>query len=543
MQKSLLGYIWKPLLEDHLTNEFKDSLEFIKSRVLNDEVNHDAHLFKDAGKIFKRIKSAIQNSERIMLVGDYDVDGISGVSILFLTLQKLGANVSYRIPHRERDGYGLKSHQVEECKNLEVSLIITVDNGISANEACKLAKDYCIDVIITDHHSFDENSLPEVFAYMHPGLSDSGYPYKFLSGAGVALKLAQILISGDIDFIDSLYQLATLGTICDIVPLNGENRFIVKKGLLGIKKTPIQGIKELLLVSDILGKDITSFDIGFKIGPRINAAGRMDHGIHALHVLTNHMNAKDKAVLINDLNIKRQDIMKEAIDEAMKQVSNMQKNKILFVKNSSWNPGIIGLIASKLKDHFSKPVFVFGQFENSNIWTCSGRSIKGFDITNFLKKGKEYLIHFGGHEMACGCSLSDVNIEKFINYMLELSNDFEISDEKIFNFDFDISPLDITLDNFRLIKDFEPFGEGNPVPRFEIKNIFPKSIFRMGSDDAHLKIVLENDIECVAFSFGKFFEEINNSKTFSLLGSIDINYWNDKERVQFKVNDIRIDKK
>lgn len=537
--RSIRNNIWKYKSEGEKSSNFISKLFEQRKDIFEGEESHDPYLFNDMKKAVDRVYEAIKNDEKIMLVGDYDVDGISGVALLFTAISKLGGQVSYRIPHRERDGYGLRPHQVNECKDLDVRVLITVDNGISSKEAIVIAKEVGIDLIITDHHTIPE-IVPECFAILHPSQINEKYPFKKLSGAGVALKLAQGLLGDNFD--NNLYQFASLGTVCDIVSLKGENRFIVKQGLEMMMKSPLPGIYEILQTSGISSDTaITSFDIGFKIGPRINAAGRMDHGIHALQVLIASSDYQKKAKLIDELNKQRQELLKKIVDEVIPKIRKMEERNVYVIKDPTWHPGIIGLIASKISEEVRKPTFVFGKFDSKPHWVGSGRSIKGVDITKLLRDRAELLEHFGGHEMACGCSIEDRNMEFFKESFADVSIPQELS-QKVLNYDASIELPEINIENIEQIKDLEPFGEGNPVPNFVINNMQKFDVAKMGKRAEHLKIFSHEkpEVSFVGFGLGEYFDDIKNASQISLLGKIEKNEWDRKVIPQFRVVDVVI---
>lgn len=512
-------------------------------------VLHDPFLFEDMEKSVDRVKKAIDSQERIIVLGDYDVDGISGAAILITTLKKIGANVSYRLPHRVNDGYGLSEKFIDEFIEKNVNLLITVDCGISSNKEIKKAKENGIDVIITDHHTVPAELTVDAFAILHPHLADSNYPYSYLTGAGVALKFAQALLKDFVDqeYIDELIALASLGTVADLGPLKGENRFIVKKGLENLMNTKLSGLKKLV---ELAGKkeqeNIDSYTIGFRIAPRINAAGRIGDPYLALSLLLQEENSEKVDSLgqqLENLNIERQEMTEQAVSQAETHFANKEKlPSISIAENEDWHVGILGLVASKIVEKYNRPAIIMQDL--GDVLVASARSPKFFNITEGLTQFGDLLISFGGHAQAAGFNIKKENLEKFRQameiYAEEKLKDLELI--PVLEVDSEIGAHDMNFEMIDNLKNLEPFGIGNEKPTFLLRNIEPYFVGQVGKEKNHLKFVVKSagqDIHVIGFNFGHFAEEIRNLKSIDLVCNLERNTWNNRDTLQLRVIDIR----
>lgn len=510
---------------------------------------HDPFLMKDMERAVARIGSAIEKSERIMIFGDYDVDGITGTAILMRALTKLGANVSYRLPHRIEDGYGLRKKFIEEFARLGVKILITVDNGISCFDETAAANTAGIDVILTDHHTIPEK-IPAAYAILHPKLPDSGYPFTELTGAGVALKLAQALytkrLAAGAEPVKDLLDLACMGTIGDLGPMLGENRYIVKEGLKVLENTRWPGLSRLKESAGIKGR-IDTHAIGFLLGPRINAAGRISHPSHALQLLLNGDSRGDLlAKNLEQLNRKRQNMMMELSVIAEELARNQINDPVIIVKNPAFHGGVIGLIAAKLCDKYSRPAIAMEVRDKTYIGSC--RSIQGINIVEALTAAKKLLTHFGGHAAAAGFDLPKANFEKFQklvkSHVGKLLNAKEC--KPTIDIDCEILDADITKKTIEMLRWFEPFGVSNEKPRFLCKNLTIKDFSTVGAEKKHLKIVMKTagaEISGIGFSLGKFAAELRGKKQIDAVFELEENYWNGKTSLQLVIRDFRISRK
>jgi single-stranded-DNA-specific exonuclease len=423
-----------------------------------------------------RIFSALEKHEKITIHGDYDADGVSATVIAFSTLKTLGADVDVYIPHRVSEGYGLNKNTVSELSKNGTKLIITVDCGISSQPEIELAKQKGIDVIVTDHHEQPPH-LPDAYAIVNPHIDGETYPYHDLSGSGVSFKLASALVSEaskrsehkekiSDGYEKWLLDLVAIGTIADCVPLLGENRTLVKYGLLVLKKTRRQGLLELSKSSRVNLPTIDTNGVSFSLVPRLNAAGRIGHANTAFDLLVTDQAAAGIGIAqsLEKTNQQRQRTTEKMVGESKSQIPSVDKQKILFAIGPKWSPGVVGLVAGRLMDEYSRPVLIMG--ESDGVVVGSGRSIPGFDITKALAESREYLDRFGGHAAACGFTLPKANLENFLSKMSSLAE--KISADQLVKSLFIDSALRLEQANWELVsmlEQFEPFGEGNKRPR------------------------------------------------------------------------------
>ncbi len=438
---------------------------------------HSPWDFPDMEKAVKRIKKAIDKKERIMIFGDYDADGITGTAILVRALRELGAQVSYRLPHRENDGYGLSMKFIEEFVDLSVKLIITVDCGIACPEEVKRAKEAGIDTIITDHHDIPLKPA-KAYAILH---TKTDYPFSHLAGAGVAYKLAEALLG---EKAQNYIDLAAIGTIADIVPLIGENRAIAKAGLQKLAKTEWPGLRALKRNAQIYDQDLLELDsdlIGYRIGPRINAAGRIDTPYLAAQLLiSDEKNISDLAMQIENLNKQRQELVKDVLTD----LSYDEDSKIIFVIGE-WPKGILGLIAGRISEQSGRPVIAMA--EKDGVLTGSARSHEYFHITEALKELDEILEEYGGHRKAAGLSLKRENADILQRELKSMMNAVKIPPKKL-KIDCEITPQELSQSFLQALDALKPFGEGNEPPVFLMKNIEIIDIKMVGTEENHMKL-------------------------------------------------------
>jgi len=432
---------------------------------------HDPYLLKDMKEAVDRVKQAVSRREKILIFGDYDVDGILSVVVLFKALASLGAEVDYFIPDRMKYGYGIKEEFIEIVRERNAGLVISVDCGIKAIPFTQRAKEEGIDVIITDHH-LPGDSLPDVKAILNPVLGESRYPDKGLAGIGVVFKLIQALYKEKKPACEAPFMnLVSIGTIADVAELRGENRLIVKFGLKSLQEDSNIGLSRLLEVCGLKGRQVSVGDIGFRVGPRINAAGRM--GETELAVRLFFTNSPEESIELashlDHLNSKRQKIQERAYSQAMDMIQKRsldKRYKFLILGCEEWHRGVIGIVASKLKDFFHRPVLLF-TYEDGK--ACgSGRSISGFPIIECLDECKDLFLSYGGHSMAVGCILPQENMDLFKESINAIASD-RISDEdlkrKIY-IDSKLEFSDITSQFIEKYSLLSPFGVGNPKPIF-----------------------------------------------------------------------------
>ena len=516
----------------------------------------DPFLFKDMAKAVKKILKAIESKKKIVVYGDYDADGVTSSAILISLLEELGAKTDIYIPFRETEGYGLNLEAAKQIAKNGAELVITVDCGISNDKEIKLLKSKGIDTIVTDHH-YEPLNLPRAYAIINHNLSKETYPFKFLAGCGVAYKLVQAIISEHKKYRVNqlpagwekwLLDLAAIGTVADMMPLIGENRVLVKYGLIVLRQTRRKGLQKL---TDIMGGNLKNIDeqsIGWQISPRINAAGRMNHASSAYQLLITSQEAEavKLAEELNKTNIERQQLTEKIQTEAKKLLGEVDDKKILIVVGKDWSTGLVGLVAGRLADKFNRPTLVISRFNDEIVG--SGRSIKQFNIIQALEKNcHQFLSRYGGHSQACGFTVKDENnLEKFVKKMTE------IADQQLKNSDFlPIIEIDAQIDleqiNWELFGELEkfiPFGEGNPKPKFIAKNLTVTDLQTVGQDGKHLRLMVRHNTmavkKTIGFCFGDWCTKIKKGDKVDIVFEIDVNEWNGNRELQLKIIDLKI---
>ena len=505
----------------------------------------DPFLFKDMEKATDRINRAINEKEPILVYGDYDVDGVSSIALLVRNLRKLNGNPYYYIPHRIREGYGVSEEGIRRIKEKGFKLIITVDCGINAINEIQLAEELGIDVIVTDHHT-PKGVLKGGYAVINPKVRDEGYPYKELAGVGVSFKLLDAVYTKMKREKEELFRdldLVALGTVSDVVPLTGENRILTKKGLEVLRKTDKTGLLALIEKSRVKSENIGTYEIGFVLGPRLNATGRLDTAEKSVELLLSEdrNSAWEYATILDDKNRRRQafsaKVMRESIEIIEREGYNRGIKGIVIAKED-WHEGVVGIAASRIADKYSRPTILIstaGEFGKG-----SGRSVKSFSLLDGLDRCKEYLIKYGGHHFAIGITIAKDKIGDFrkafnkvveeqlseINLTKELTADCALSFKKV---------------NKKLIselKEFEPFGMGNPQPVFVTDNVdfvgFPRVV-----GTGHLKTKVREDnivFEAIGFGKGTEAEEIEiGKKIYNIYYQLRENVYKNKRRVQLNL--------
>ena len=512
------------------------------------EYLRDPFLMKDMKKSTERIKKAIENKERIYIYGDYDVDGVSSTSILYLYFKSIGFPVKYYIPNRLEEGYGINEDAIKKIHDDGCDLIITVDCGITSVKEVELANELGIDVIITDHHEC-QSEIPDAYAIVNPKQEDCNYPFDMLCGCGVAFKMIQALTDEE-EFKTSMFdylEIVTLATICDIVPLIDENRIIVKNGLKLMKEGKNLGLRELIKVCGIETNKIGSSHIGFSIGPRINASGRLGYSYLGVQLFTtdNEDEAKEIANILEGKNIERQMIESKMYKEAEEILSSDERfkdDKVLVIAKEGWQHGIIGIVASKLTEKYYKPTILL-TIEDGEA-TGSARSIKGFSIFDALVSCKDLMNKFGGHEQAAGLALDAKNIDELRVRINEIA-DYNLSKEDLIEnikVEYELKEDSATLDLVDNLHKLEPFGLSNPSPRFIMRDLLLTNIFKMGKNKQHLKIIVENkkSYKCVGFNMAYLADNFQLGDKVDILFQVDENNYNNERKVQFLLKDIRL---
>lgn len=507
---------------------------------------HDPYLLRGMDIAVNRIKEAISSQEPILIFGDYDADGVTSTSVMMITLQELGANVHFYIPNRFTEGYGPNEGAFRYAADTGIRLIITVDTGIAALHEAQVAKELGMDLIITDHHE-PGPELPQALAIIHPKIEDNKYPFLDLAGVGVAFKLAHALYG---KLPEHLLELVAIGTVADLVPLRGENRLIVKRGLSKLRMTERPGIKALLKVSGVEASTINEESIGFAIGPRINAAGRLDSADPAVHLLLTDdpYEADMIAEEIEELNKERQELVASIAEDAINEVQEKyptEEYSIIVVGKQGWNPGVIGIVASKLVEKFYRPAIVLSFDEETGLAKGSARSIEGFDLFNNLSLCRDILPHFGGHPMAAGMTLKISDVEDLRARLNHLAKE-QLTEEDFIP----VSELDTAVEveavDLKAIEELQmlaPFGISNPKPRILLKPAPISQLRKIGTTQNHLKVVLQGQgsaLDGVGFGLGHLYDEISPYSKVAAIGELSINEWNNVRKPQIFLQDLEI---
>jgi single-stranded-DNA-specific exonuclease len=509
---------------------------------------HDPYLMKDMEKAVERIEKAIENDENILVFGDYDVDGTTAVSLVSSYLRTYYPNVATYIPDRYDEGYGISFKGIDFADDNGFSLIIALDCGIKSIDHVAYAKERNIDFIICDHHRPGQ-FLPEAVAVLDPKRDDCNYPYDELCGCGIGFKLIQALGQNRNQTIDDLIlylDLVAAAIAADIVPMTGENRVLAYFGLQVINSDPRPGIKALIHQVKKQTLDIT--DVVFIIAPRINAAGRIKHGNHAVELLTefDFEQAQQFASEIEAYNSERKDLDKLITKEALLQITeNQEKERFTSVVfQEDWHKGVIGIVASRLIETYYRPTLVFTK--SGDRYAASARSVKGFDVYNALEACSEHLEQFGGHMYAAGMTLKKENYQLFKD-AFEKEVERTIHPDMLtpeISVDAEINFADITPKLTRILKQFEPFGPQNMTPVFLTKNVKDTGYGKpMGQEEEHLRLFVKQNnsegIAAIGFGLGDKFDLTTSQKTFDAVYCIDENEWNGKVSLQLRLRDIK----
>lgn len=507
---------------------------------------HDPFLMKDMDKAVERILLAKKNNEKITIYGDYDVDGITSIAILYKYLKNMGLEVGFYVPDRMVEGYGVNKDALDKIKADGTAVIITVDTGITAIEEADYAKSIGIDFIITDHHECKE-SIPDVYAAIDPKRKDCEYPFKSLAGVGVVFKLIQALDSSEPieNLMDEYADLMCLGTVADISPLIDENRVIVTEGLKRFKTTKNIGLKALIDVSTN-GKAITTSTIGYTIAPRINASGRLGCASTSVELFLTE-DEEEAAKLADSLcheNTLRQQTEQKMFKEALEYIEQhpgIKDDDILVIPHENWHHGIVGIVSSKITEKYYKPSILFAVDGDSA--KGSGRSIAGFNLFGVLENCSGLLEKFGGHELAAGLTIKAENIEDFRKKINEYAKG-RIEDMTLvptISLDAQIKVPYITIDTVHDINKLQPFGVNNPTPSFSVRNIKIHRISVM-SEGKHLRMTLYKDgkyLDTVGFGMGDYYSMFREGDYIDVAFALDINDYKGFQNVQLILKDMR----
>lgn len=507
---------------------------------------HDPFLMKDMEKAVERIRKAQENGEKITIYGDYDVDGITAIAILYKHLKEMGIQVDYYVPDRMQEGYGINLNALDKIKEDGSSLIITVDTGITAVEESEYAKQIGLDVIVTDHHECKEQ-IPDVYAAVDPKRKDCKYPFKSLAGVGVVFKLIQALDEKKSlpDLMSKYADLMCLGTVADISPLIDENRVIVTEGLKRFKSTKNVGLKSLIDVSTN-GKAITTSTIGYIIAPRINASGRLGCASRSveLFLTDSEERAKELAESLCEENVMRQQTEQQMFREAMEYLENnpeVKEDDVIVIPHENWHHGIVGIVSSKITEKFYKPSILFAI--DGDDAKGSGRSVSGFNLFGALENCSDLLEKFGGHELAAGLTIKAKQIEAFRQKINSCSKD-KFTENMLtptIMLDASIKVQYITMETVNDINKLQPFGVDNPTPVFAVRNIKIHKISVM-SDGKHLRMTLLKDgkyLDAVGFGMGEYYHHLEEGDFIDVAFALDINDYKGFQNVQLILKDIK----
>lgn len=527
---------------------------------------HDPFLMKDMDKAVDRILTAYHNNEKILVYGDYDVDGTTAVATVYSYLKKFfKKRIEFYIPNRYDEGYGISYKGIDHAAANGYNLVIALDCGIKAVDKIKYANEKNVDFIICDHHR-PGDELPDAVAVLDSKRPDCNYPFDELSGCGVGFKLITAIAMKMNEPISVVYQyldLVAISIASDIVSITGENRILAYYGLKAINKNPRTGIEAVLHYVNIhrreeydetfaLTRELSISDLVFMIGPRINAAGRIERASDSVRLLLadKKSHAEKLALSINDLNNTRREFDSQITEEALQMIENdpeLLNAKCTVIFNENWHKGVIGIVASRLTDNYYRPTIVLTR--SNGLITGSARSVKNFDIYDAIDHCSDLLLHFGGHKYAAGLSLLPENLEpfrkKFSKYVSEhIEDDMLIPEVEI---DMEINFCDITPKFIRILKQFAPFGPGNMSPVFKTDNVVDAGQSRAVGKQKHLKLTMKqnwdiaNTLSGIAFQKGEYYEQIRNGNPFSICYHLEKNEWQGKVNLQLNVKDIKFD--
>ncbi|MBN1125907.1 MAG: single-stranded-DNA-specific exonuclease RecJ [Sedimentisphaerales bacterium] len=513
------------------------------------------------GPAVQRIRKALADNEKITVYGDYDVDGITSVSILWHLLTVLGGNVNYYIPHRVEEGYGLNTDAIRQIAADGTNLLITVDCGVTAVEDITVAGELGMDVIVTDHHRPHE-TLPTAVSIVHPNI-DSTYPNPDSAGAMVAFKLAWAVVnasngggraSGDLrQFLLNATTLAAIGTVADVVDLRGENRILTSFGLRALQQTEMCGIRALIESADLAAGTLDSYDIGFRLAPMLNAAGRMGHARLAVELLTcdNAMRCMQIARYLKDQNRLRQQCQRKIFKEAKQMVTAMGLNhpnrKTIVLAGENWHSGVVGIVAARLVEEFLRPTIMINTGDGNGIAQGSGRSVEGFNLYEAIHACSDHLSSYGGHAMAAGLRIEPGRVTHFAEAMEQYAQENLDHDtlEAVLEIDAECSIGDLSHMVVGQLMKLEPFGQGNPHPMFATRGVRwispPRTVGQKGD---HLQIAITDGtgaVRCIGFGMGRLEKKLLESDSFSIAYEPKFNTYRGTTSIQFVLSDIQFD--
>lgn len=509
---------------------------------------HDPYLFRDMAKAIERIKQAVAKKEKIVVHGDYDADGVCGSAVMYKTLTAIGGDVTVYLPHRDTEGYGLNMNTVQTLKDTGTQLIITVDCGISNAPEVDKAVELGMEVIVTDHHSQPPVLPTKALAIINPKLDAETYPFKYLAGVGVAFKVCQALIKeyglGEA-FEKWLLDMVAISTVTDFVPLTGENRVFLKYGLVVMRKNNRLGLRKLFEAMGASPEEADAQTIGFKIGPHINAAGRVKHANMAFEMLIeeNAEKAEEIAGNLVRTNKERQQLSEKMSQDALRQAELQKEEFVIIVESNDWPVGLVGLVAGKVASTYHRPTFVVTTMGSDIVG--SGRSIEHFDLVAALQSMPEVFSKYGGHPMACGFSLKDpASFSEFKERMRARAK--ELLDGKDLRKVLQIEQeLPFTKLNWQLVEILEqcsPYGEGNCEPIFMTPGVTVYDVAAVGKSQSHLRLTVTRDgvkRQCIGFGLGDWAQVLMRDDKIDVVYGVGVNEWNGNREIQLIVKDIR----
>jgi single-stranded-DNA-specific exonuclease len=514
---------------------------------------HDPFMMKNMDIAVDRISKNIQNQKPILIFGDYDVDGTTGASLLYLGLKDLNAIVEYYIPHREKEGYGLSTGGIDYAQSIGADLLITCDCGINAFKPVDDAADQGIDVIITDHHIPDKK-LPNAYAVLNPKQKGCEYPFKGLCGCGVAFKLISALSEQSeieqnlgLNYLD----LVALATSADMVPILDENRVLVHCGLDQLEESNSPGIHQLLVQTGLVGESLNVGKLVFGLAPKINAAGRMGDANRTVELLTtsDKNRAEELASILVRENKRRQLIQEDILNDAIRQVYaqvDLENSKVVIVGSKGWHPGVIGIVASRIKDEFSRPAIVIA-FDEDGIGKGSARSIPKLDLYDALAYASKFLEGFGGHPMAAGLTVLEDRFENFKSLFLRNVNKILSDDDLIpvISIDGEMELKDINPRFMRFLEKLGPFGPGNMRPKFMSRNLQVSGQPRLMGKGEHIRFIVSQNgrnYPAVGFKLSSHYEDLIRGVPIDLAYVVEVNEWQGQSNIQLNVRDIHLSK-
>ena len=516
----------------------------------NDQL-HDPFMMKNMDIAVDRISKNIQNQKPILIFGDYDVDGTTGASLLYLGLKDLNAIVEYYIPHREKEGYGLSSGGIDYAQSVGADLLITCDCGINAFQPVDYANEHGVDIIITDHHIPDKK-MPNAYAVLNPKQKGCEYPFKGLCGCGVAFKLISALSekSGIGQNVGLNYlDLVALATSADMVPILDENRVLVHGGLDQLEESKSPGIHQLLVQTGLVGESLNVGKLVFGLAPKINAAGRMGDANRTVELLTtsDKTRAEELASILVRENKRRQLIQEDIVNDAIRLVHSqidLENNKVVIIGAKGWHPGVVGIVASRIKDEFSRPAIVIA-FDKEGIGKGSARSIPNLDLYEALSYAAKFLEGYGGHPMAAGLTVREDKFENFKSLFLRNVNKILTNDDLIpaISIDGEMALTDINSRFMRFLEKLGPFGPGNMRPKFVSRNLSISGQPRLMGNGEHIRFIVSQNgrnYPAVGFKLSSHYEDLIRGVPVDIAYVVEVNQWQGQSNIQLNVRDIQL---